>query len=216
MGSIKVHVALLCRALLCKNGLSGFSNSIKSIRIRRGKKKTKKRFAHLDRAFVYAIVSSRCGWWIMTNYFSELCSPFTNELILPGTSHDPPRDATAAAIQPQRAAFWGAPIPFKGVTVPGEWTSGPVFCKGTSSEKECDLKCAMLSNPWKAKTFILPLQLLSLGETCQIYDVGKNMSYGCLKVILHRWYLRLLTCSLLIMVFEGNPINCLPVLDEME
>lgn len=44
----------------------------------------------------------------------------------------------------------------------------------------------------------------------------KNEAYRCLKVIFHMWYLRLLTSKSLIMIFEGNPINCLPVPDEVE
>ena len=62
----------------------------------------------------------------------------------------------------------------------GEWTCDPVLGKGTSSEKECERQCVMLRNPWEMKAFILPLQLLNLGEKCQTY-VGKKLSLPVLE-----------------------------------
>lgn len=49
--------------------------------------------------------SLRCGWQTMTNYFSELCSLLTNELIVTGTSHCSLSADAATAVQPQQAAF---------------------------------------------------------------------------------------------------------------
>lgn len=92
------------------------------------------------------------------------------------------------------AQLWGALWP---CPVPGVWQRAGLSPPGTWEHSSCPPSCWV----W-----------VSIAK----HNWGKNQAYECLKEIFHVWYLRLLNFKSLIMIFEGNPVSCLLIPDEVE